>query len=398
MAVLTHDGTREATQALPVTREEIRELLQTPGCPCVSIYMPTFRAGVETQQNPIRLKNLLRVIQGRLGEIDMGDAQAAELTAPLRDLLDDPTFWQLQSDGLALFRSPELFRTYRLPSSFDELAVVEKRFHLKPLFSLLHGDGRFYVLALSLKNIRLIAASRHSAEELDVPGVPRSLEEALGELTHQFAQFKSGPRGRAVSRSPVFHVHGGVEDDLKVEILSFFNLADKALLKYMDRDAPVVLAGVEYLLPRYKETTEHPHVLDEGLTGNPDLLSADELRDAAWEIVQPYFLENRRRAAERFGELLGTGRATSRYEEILPAAHDGRIDTLFVARGVRLWGRYDTRSREIHLQEDQAAPRDVSEDLLDLAAMQTFLNSGTVYAVPQQEVPGGQAMAAIFRY
>ena len=398
MAVLTHNGTRDATQALPVTREEIRDLLQTPGCPCVSIYMPTFRAGVETQQNPIRLKNLLRVIQGRLGEIDMGDAQAAELTAPLRDLLDDPVFWQVQSDGLAIFRSPELFRAYRLPSSFDELAVVEKRFHLKPLFSLLNDDGRFYVLALSLKNVRLIAASHHSAEELDLPGVPRSLEEALGELTHQFAQFKSGPRGRAVSRSPVFHVHGGVEDDLKVEILSFFNLADKALLKYMDRDAPVVLAGVEYLLPRYKETTEHPHVLDEGLAGNPDLLSADELRDAAWEIVQPYFLENRRRAAERFGELLGTGRATSRYEEILPAAHDGRIDTLFVARGVRLWGRYDPKSREVRLQDDQAAQRNGSEDLLDLAAVQTFLNGGTVYAVPQQEVPDGQAMAATFRW
>jgi release factor family 3 len=394
MAVLTHD----ATQALPVTREDILDLLQTPGCPCVSIYMPTFRAGAETQQNPIRLKNLLRVVQGRLGEIDMGDAQAAELTAPLRDLLDDPAFWQQQSEGLALFRSPELFRTYRLPSSFDELAVVEKRFHLKPLFSLLNDDGRFYILALSLKNIRLIAASRHGAEELDLPGVPRSLEEALGELMHQFAQFKTGPRGRAVSRSPVFHVHGGVEDDLKVEILNFFNLADKALLKYMDRDAPVVLAGVEYLLPRYKETTEHPHVLDEGLTGNPDLLSADELRDAAWEIVRPYFLENRRGAAERYGELLGTGRATNRHEEILPAAHDGRIDTLFVARGVRLWGSYDAQSREIHLQEDQTAQRNGGEDLLDLAAVQTFLNSGTVYAVPQQEVPGGQAMAAIFRY
>ena len=394
MAVLTHD----ATQTLPVTREQIRDLLQAPGCPCVSIYMPTFRAGVETQQNPIRLKNLLRVIQGRLAEIDMGDAQAAELTAPLRDLLDDQAFWQLQNDGLALFRSPEIFRAYRLPSSFDELAVVEKRFHLKPLFSLLNGDGRFYVLALSLKNVRLIAASHHSAEELDLPGVPRSMQEALGDLTYQDTQFKTGPRGKAVSRAPIFHAHGSGEDDLKGEILNFFNLADKALLKYMDREAPVVLAGVEYLLPRYKETTEHPHVLDEGLTGNPDLLSADELRDAAWEIVEPLFLEERRRAAERYGELLGTGRASSRYEEILPAAHDGRIDTLFVARGVRLWGRYDGKGREVHLQEDQSGPRDVSEDLLDLAAAQTFLNGGTVYAVPQQEVPDGQAMAAIFRY
>jgi hypothetical protein len=395
MAVLTRELTRESTPALPVSRDEIRSLLDAPGHPCVSIYMPISRAGVETQQNPIRLKNLLRSVEERLEESGVGDG---ELTAPLRDLLDDPMLWQQPGEGLAVFRSPDLFRIYRLPAAVDELTVVENRFHLNPLFSLLDGDGRFYVLALSQKNLRLIAASRHSAEELDLPGVPRSLSEALGELTHQFTQFKTGPRGRAVSRAPVFHGHGTAEDDLKAEILNFFNLADKALLKYMDRDAPVVLAGVEYLLPRYKETTEHPKVLDEGLLGNADLLSADELRDAAWEIVEPYFLEARRRAAERYGDLLGTGRATSRYEEILPAAHDGRVDTLFVAHGVRLWGRYDVASREIHLDEDQTTQRNGSGDLLDLAAVQTFLNGGMVYAVPQQEVPDGQAMAAMFRY
>src|SRR5215216_4235962 len=66
MALLTRESTRETTRESTlsaVTREEIQNLLQNPGRPCVSIYMPTFRAGVETQQNPIRLKNLLRSVQ-----------------------------------------------------------------------------------------------------------------------------------------------------------------------------------------------------------------------------------------------------------------------------------------------------------------------------------------------
>jgi release factor family 3 len=397
MAVLTRDPA-QAPLLSAVTREEIRSLVEAPGRPCVSIYMPTFRAGAETLQNPVRLKNLLRSVHERLVEGGMRNPEAVEFLAPLRALVDDDAFWQRQSDGLAVFRSPEAFRSYRLPISVDELAVVENRFHLKPLFSLLNGDGRFFVLALSINNIRLIAASHHSAEEVELRRVPRSLHDALGDLTHMFAQFKTGPRARAVSRSPVFHIHGGVEDDLKAEVLSFFNLADKALLKYMDRDAPVVLAGVDYLLPLYKETTEHPKVLEEGLLGNAELLSPDELRAAAWEIVEPLFLADRRRAVERYGDLLGTGRSVDRYEEIVPAAHDGRVDTLFVARGVRLWGSYDSKAREVRPQEDQSAQRNGSEDLLDLAAVQTFLNGGTVYAVPQREVPGGQVMAAIFRY
>jgi hypothetical protein len=401
MALLTQEATREDIQASrphTITREEIRDLLQLPGRPRVSIYMPTFRAGAETQQNHIRLKNLLRSVQEKLEEFGMESAAAAEMMAPVRELVDDHAFWQTQSDGLAIFFSPEVFRTYRLPVTLDELAMVNERFHVKPLFTLLAEDRPFYVLALSLKNIRLIAATQHYAEELEIPGVPHSLTEALGDLTRQYSQFQASTSSKTVARSPIFHGHGTGEDNLKAEIVQFFNLADKALLKHMDREAPVVLAGVEYLLPRYKETTELPHVLDEGLTGNAEGLSPEELRDKAWEIVEPVLTADRRKAAERYGDLLGTGRASGRYDEILPAAHDGRIDILFVARGVRLWGAYDPKSREVRLQEDQDTQHKGGEDLLDLAAIQTFQNGGQVYAVPQQDVPDGQAMAAVFRY
>jgi hypothetical protein len=395
MALLTRDDVQTASHA--ITREGIRDLLSLPASrPCVSIYMPTYRSGSETQQNPIRFKNLLRSVQERLIETGMKDTDAAELMAPVRELVDDQTFWQLQSEGLALFRSPEVLRTYRLPTSLDEHAVVENRFHLKPLFSLLSGDGQFYIVTLSLKSIRLIVASRHSAREIEMPDVPKSFEEAMGPLTRQQSAFQP-VGGRGVSRSPVSGGHGRAEDDIKAEILDFFNRADKAMMKYMDRSCPVVLAGVEYLLPRYKETTEHPKVQEEGLTGNAEGLSAEELRDAAWEIVEPLFLEDRKKAAERYGDNLGTGRSSNSHQDILPAAHEGRIDTLFVARGVRLWGTYDGQARKARLEEDQTRQTNSSEDLLDLAAVQTFLNGGTVYAVPQQEVPDGHAMAALFR-
>jgi hypothetical protein len=328
----------------------------------------------------------------------MEATDAAELMTPVRDLVDDQAFWQTASDGVAIFHSSEETRIYRLPRAFNEMAVVENRFYLKPLFSFLADEGQFYVLAISLKNIRLILASRHGAREMEIPGVPQSLQEALGDLTRQYSQFQAATSSKTVSRSPIFHGHGTGEDNLKAEIQQFFNLADKALMKHMDRSLPVVLAGVEYLLPRYKDTTEHPKVLAEGLTGNAEALSPETLRDMAWEIVEPELSAERRKAAERYGDLIGSGRASSRYEDVLPAAHDGRIDTLFVARGVRLWGKYDEQARSAILAQEQEAPTNGFQDLLDVAAIQTFLNGGTVYSVPQQDVPDGQAMAALFRY
>jgi hypothetical protein len=400
MAILTRDGV-QASHLTTITRDEIRDLLTLPGHPRVSIYMPTFRAGAETQQNPIRLKNLLRSVQEKLEASGLESTEASEMMGPVRELVDDPAFWQEDSDGLVIFRTPEVFRTYRMPASFDELAVVSGRFHLKPLFTLLAEDAPFYILTLSLKNIRLIAANRHRAEEVELPpDIPRSFTEAMGDLTRRYSQFQPGTSTKAPHRAPIFHGHGTGEDDLKAEIVQYFNLTDKALAKSMERDdAPVVLAGVEYLLPRYKETTELPHVLEEGLTGNCDGLSADQLREMAWEIVEPVLTAGRRKAQERYGDLQGAGRSSSRYGEILPAAHDGRIDTLFVARGVHLWGSYDEKKREARLEENQDGQGSGrGEDLLGLAAVQTFLNGGQVFAVPQQDVPDGQAMAAVFRY
>ena len=68
---------------------------------------------------------------------------------------------------------------------------------------------------------------------------------------------------------------------------------------------------------------------------------------------------------------------------------------LFVAIGVQRWGSFDPDTDAVHWH-DKAEPGD--EDLLDFAAIQTFLNGGTVYAVEPENVPDDRHLAAIFRY
>ena len=80
---------------------------------------------------------------------------------------------------------------------------------------------------------------------------------------------------------------------------------------------------------------------------------------------------------------------------MLPAAYNGRIDTLFLADGAHGWGTYDPASDTLTLHE-AAEPRD--SDLLNLAASETLLHGGTVYALAPDHVPGAAPCAAIFRY
>lgn len=382
-----------------LSRDDLRALIEERADPCVSVFLPTHRAGpAELQQNRIRLKNLLREAEDRLVEGGRRASAAREIVGSGRALLEDGAFWRHQADGLALFLTPAGSRHYRLALRFPELVVVGPRFHVKPLLPLFAEDGRFYVLALSQKDVRLLQGTRQSVTEVDLTGVPRSLAEAL-----RYDQFEkqlqlhtaSGP-GRGGRGAVVFHGQGMDMEDTKANILRYFQQIDAGLRDFLREErAPLVLAGVEYLFPLYREASAYPHLLETGIAGNPELLRAEELHARAWDVVKPHFQKAQAQAAARYQELAGTGRASDRLEEVVPAAHQGRVDSLFVAVGAERWGTIGPDGR---VAESRTSPAPGDEDLLNVAAAETVRNRGTVYAVEPSQVPGGAELAAIFRY
>jgi hypothetical protein len=156
-----------------------------------------------------------------------------------------------------------------------------------------------------------------------------------------------------------------------------------------------VLAGVEYLFPLYKEANSYPHLVEEGIPGNPEEQSLEELHAQAWPLVQPFFMQAQEKATAQYGQLAGTGQATADVKEAVLAAHHGRVDVLFVAIGVQVWGSVDPSTGTVKVHQD---PEPGDQDLLDLAAIQTILNGGTVYASEPEQVPEGAPLAAVFRY
>jgi hypothetical protein len=385
-----------------VSAQELRELAGAKGTACVSIFMPAHRAGNERQQDPIRLKNLLAEAERRLEAQGMRTPDIQALLAPVAELTPQHNFWQQPADGLALFLAPDFYRAYHLPFEVQERVMVGGRFHLKPMLPLLRPDGQFFVLALSQNQVRLLQGSRYTVSEVDLAGVPLSLSELLdGESKEEHAQFHTStanPGGRGGERPAINFGHGGGEEDGKADILRFFHRIDAGVREWLGpRQSPLVLAGVDYLLPLYREANSYPHLVDDGLTGNPEVLRPEELHAGAWEIVRPMIVRVREQAVEKVQQLLGAGSklATISLAETVPAAAFSRVDTLFVNLGEQRWGRFDPEAGEVVMH---AAPEDGDEDLLDLAAVQTYLNGGAVYAASQDTMPVESAVAAILRY
>lgn len=381
-----------------LTQVEIKSLVDYQNSPCISIYFPTHPAGPEIRQDPIRHKNALSEVEDKLTEMGWEAEEIKKLLKPAQ-ALDYQEFWQYQGKGLSIFIAPNFFQYYTLPITVEELVVVGDCFQVKPLMPLLTNNGIFYLLALSQNQVKLFQGSHYSISEISVDSIPHSLAEALkydDPETDVLAH--TGNPGAAAGQTSILQSQNVGFEDHNSQIKRFCQQIDKGLKdQFENENIPLVLAGVEFVTSIYKEANSMPNLMDEVIEGNPENISPDELHQEAWKIVEPYFHQSQERANTEYKELTGNApeKVSHDLKEIVKAAYFQRIDTLFIAADQQQWGQFNPEENTVDLHS-QPQPED--DDLLNLAALQTFLNGGTVYVTEPKEVPAEAVAAAIFRY
>lgn len=380
------------------TMEDLRRLTEIQGELCISMYMPAGPGAAAVDELRIRYKNLLRRAEKEIQERGSKEKELYEMVQEGWRLLRNDDFWRYQSNGLAVFLGSGIFLFYRLPILFEEEFVVGQRFFVKPLTPLFRADGRFYVLALSQNEVRLFSCTRYHVMEIDLADVPEGIAETLRYDSKQYQlQYHTGAAEGGGNRPAVFHGQGVGVDDTKDDILRYFRDVDRGLSDILpEQEVPLVLAGVEYLLPIFKEATSYRSVMKEVVKGNPENLRAEDLHEKAWQIVCPELEKAEREARERYRELAGKGYTAAGVQTVVPAAAYGQVDTLFIDLDERMPGRFDPEKNEVVLC-DEHSPE--GEDLLDLAAVETIKHGGKVYALKKDQMPEEHAAAAaILRY
>jgi len=375
-----------------LSKDELKLLIEKGRTPSLSIYMPTHRAGAEVQQNAIRLKNLLKEAEEGLLRGGRRAIEAEKFLEPVQALVKNSPFWR--SNGLALFLCPDFFRTYRLPVEFLPSVVLAERFNVKPLLPLFNTEGRFYVLALSQKDVRLLVCSRYGVKETRPEGLPRDIDEALkvdpaGKRLRSRSSSSggTGPRGSTAWTDEMY---------TKENVLRYLQQIDKSLRAILkDERDPLIFAGVEYVFSLYREVNTYAGLAETAIIGNPDQASAEELHALALPVVEPRFRREQEEARVRYLQSIGTGLASNNLEEIVPAAHHGRIGYLFVEVGREKWGTFDSRTGKAVLHN---GGREGDEDLIDFAAIHTLGAGGKVYAIERDRMPDREPVAALFRY
>lgn len=373
-----------------------------------TLLMPMERRGAETRKNHIVFKNLLREARERLpGE----RAETVEMSARLAALetLDAPThsFWQGQEEGLALVvESGGRVTAYKVPFPLEPFVRMGRQPYLSPLLRLA-GGRTYYVLALDLNQLKLYRSSAWQTEEIVLTNVPTSLEEAMKyddpeeslqwrTLSQRVSPGVQGGGGRPVA---AYHGHGALNEEARgVKIKRFFEMVDKDLASnFDDRERPLVLLGPSAEIGTYRTGNHYPHLHKEAIATNPSALSPDELRERICGWVREHDLLERRHALESLRDNLAVGEGSLRLEEIVRAANEGRISTLFVKGGERRYGVLEDGGGDVSIHPE---PREGDEELVEATVLAAATSAAAIHYIEKDEdlLPDGVCLAAIFRY
>jgi release factor family 7 len=375
------------------TNDDLKALVSLRESPCVSIYTATYPGGSEA--DPVRWKEQLNEAEKKLTASGMSAENAEGFVNRAREYLKVKEFWRDTSSGLATFLSDGLMRLYRLPAQFPNQVTVGPRYEVKPLLPWVNGDGRFYVLALSQNQARMLDCTAHSVQRTNVPGMPAN--EAEARRTHDRDEplnYHTHKAGGGQGMQAVYHGQGVGIDDRKDELLHYFQRVDRAVHEFLsNNNSPLVLASVDYLAPIYQSANKYPHLIEAHLKGNPDHLSDQELHDRVWPLVQPRYQERAATAIANYEQFRGTGRTTDDLTQLLPAIHRGEIETLFVVKGREAWGRFDPASSKV---EQTPANKAGSEELVNLAVNEAIRFGRTIHLVEPGKAFEGVAMAGMY--
>lgn len=368
------------------------EILNEKEEPFISLYQPTHRYTLETKQDIIRFKNLIRRIEDSLKE-KYPKKEIGRIMEPFYELAEDVPFWNRTFDGLAILATSDRGVMYKLQRTVKELAVVADSFHIKPLIRIFQSADRYQLLGLNRREFALYEGNRYGFEEIEMePGTPRTIEDILGMKISE-KDFSAGvfsSDGRA-------HSYGERKEIIDKYTEKFFRYVDQFVWENYSRPSglPLMLVALPEYHSIFQNISRNPYLMKDGIKVAFNAVSMEELKETVWEKIEPLYLDKTKKLVDRFETARAKFLASDDLAQIARAAWENRVATLLVESDRIIPGKVDLTTGEL-IEGDLEHPE--FDDLLDDLAEIVFKRKGEVVVLPQERMPTTTGAAAIYRY
>jgi len=370
-------------QALP-NLQALRALAAPRPGPVVTLYVPLLRTFSEARANAAAWEGAVADAEAGLEDAGLSAAEAQGIRKQLASVETDLRRLERPAAGLAAFHDRTGLQLYALPEEPKRSVTVAENFALRPLLAAVHRNRRHSVLALSANRVALFQGDAFGLGAISLPGVPTSLEDALGsELTENELRVRGTQAGAG---APMFYSHDSGRDERKLDLERFHQKLARAIEAVLEgQHEPIVLVASQAHHSGLRAVLRTPRLLAEGVQISPDHLSPGELHARSWPLVERAVAAEQARIAGEFERAVNRGKGLHRIDDVAAAAAAGRVRRLWVKPDERMPGAVD-------LETGALVGGRAREDVLDGLVTLVLRHGGDVLVADR--IPSATAVAA----
>ncbi len=349
-----------------IDRDTIKRLAAVEDPWAVSLYVPKEEEGDMFAYDELQVKKLVNEVDKLMETRDMPPSQRQAFQGRLDALLARPHFFnRYQAGTLAIFVSPSRLEAVDVPLQLDEFVYLGEEFYLRPIVALLNDLERYLVLAVGPESVYLYEGTSSNLTQLanltpfsDETGTPEKLGQIDG----------------TDSAAPPLHVKSYLQ---KVD--------DRLRQTVADAEAPLIIAGTEWLVGAYRQLSRYGNILPKGIPFQAQKDDRKALVNRAKPLVEEYMRECKAAKRRDFIQEMLKGNASISLIDILAAAVEGQVANLYLDRDEDSAGVFKPAIKFAKVGETKESGGDTA--LFNLAAIKTFLRGGSVYDLPRKDLP-----------
>ena len=361
-----------------MNKNDLRTLQAIRGYPALSILLPTHRRDPENRQDPIRVKNLIRIATDRL-LAEFPRRKVSVLLGRLKSLAAQIDY-RHTLDGLALFVNKDQAFKFQLPFRLKERVVVDETFATRDLVFALQRSQRYWVLVLSEQSTRLYEGCGEILVERYGDGFPMTCTGPGMDLPF--------PGGHGLCKS-------AYRDDRH---RLFFRQVDSAFGRIATQNPlPLALVGIDRHLAFFDEVSANKNLLFTRLVGGHEKTATPQLARLVWPLVDSGLAKQRQEVLKELEAAISARQVASGIDEVWPLAKEGRGATLVVEEDFYYPAQLDGSGLHLELANDPSAPG-VLDDAVDELIEIVISKGGQIFFVDQGTLAAHRRIAMILRY
>ena len=365
----------------------LKSLRETKADPAVSIFVKTHREHPANDQDPIALKNQLKVAEERLiKEYDKRTATTIldNIHAKTKELNHNYNL-----DTLAIFASTDDVQIVRMPLDTTERVVISYRFATRDLVRDMASAVHYYIVVLTRDGARLIEASNDRViAEFDKDNDKQNNMESIPFPIDNNGLYTTGDGGSDRS-----------SNNESSYLKEFFNQVDKSVQElWGEHKMPLVIVGDIRNIGYYKDVCDRPENIIATVSNVTELEegSAQHIVDSVQEAVEKYRTSLHEAALGEIDKARGANMLRTDLQDVYRAAFQGAGETLYVRRGYIQSAKIDETAQTLTLVDDAA--EGVTDDAVGEIIEHVIHNGGKAVFMPQDIMSADQPIALVTRY